>query len=264
MVVNQKWNELAKDDHLWRLHCAMTFNRVSRKNLSNKYSNSYYNYYQRHKKLRFDGCYIMKVLYYIQSEAAMPNFTTSARKAKPYTTIEYYRYLRFFNNSCYFVIHDKTHNIEKIKNDQSFNCIYALSKKKPSEFTLFNCFGTMDISHGNIKRDNGNPVIASYHDKTDGITTHEKVFKGKYNISDKKNCSVVILTDYGLKLEIGLSYYQVIERSSDRLSMSKFDGISLDPNGNEIESTRDHYEVRHEPFIFIPDTRFRFAQEYFD
>eukprot|EP00483_Globobulimina_turgida_P003560 UN03566 len=91
MVVSRHWNEAAQDNHLWKLQCAMCFKRVSNKNLSNKYSNSYYLYYQKHNKLRFDGVYVLKVLYYIQSEVPMPTFNTNhSRSMKPYTTIEYY------------------------------------------------------------------------------------------------------------------------------------------------------------------------------
>ena len=264
MTVNKHWNEASKDNHIWQLLCSFSFKRISKKNLMNKYSNCYYEYYQRHNKLRFDGCYVMKVLYYIQSESAMPNFDLNvSRKRKPYTTIEYYRYLRFFNNQCDFIINNKTHKIEKIKNDESFDGIYALSKKKPSEYKLFDCFNSIDISHKNIKNNN-KKIIASFNDKIDGITTNEKVFKAKYDICNKKQVSISIITDYGLKLELDLNYYEVIKGASDRLSITKFDGISLDSNENEIESMRDHYEIRHEPFIFIPDCQFKFAHQYFD
>eukprot|EP01084_Bolivina_argentea_P187077 322316_1 len=255
MVVNKHWNEAAKDNHLWKLQCAMCFKRISNKNLSNKYSNSYYLYFQKHNKLRFDGIYILKVLYYIQSEARMPNFNTNIQNIRPYTTIEYYRYLRFFNNKCKIIN-------EKITNDQSFNALYALSKKKPTNYGLINVFNPLHITHQNIKKKS--QVIASLHDKIDGISSQEKVYKAKYDFADKKNVKLMVNTDYGLRLELGLSYYEVINGASDRLKIEYFDGISLNAKGEPIQSTRDHYEIRHEPFCFIPDARFKLIDQYFD
>lgn len=117
--VSHQWNEAARDNHLWKLHCAMCFQRVSSRNLSNKYSNSFYEYYHRHRKIRFDGVYVLKVLYYIQSEAGMLSFESGAtRYSKPYTTIEYYRYVRFFNNQCTVSINAKTKRMEKVHRDE--------------------------------------------------------------------------------------------------------------------------------------------------
>eukprot|EP00484_Ammonia_sp_Unknown_P025091 CAMPEP_0197049780 /NCGR_PEP_ID=MMETSP1384-20130603/24830_1 /TAXON_ID=29189 /ORGANISM="Ammonia sp." /LENGTH=320 /DNA_ID=CAMNT_0042482107 /DNA_START=69 /DNA_END=1031 /DNA_ORIENTATION=+ len=264
MLVSKHWNDAAKDNHLWKLHCAMAFNRISSKNLSNKYASSYYEYYRRHNKLRFDGIYVLKVLYYIQSEAAMPSFSSS-RKANPYTTIEYYRYLRFFNNRCEVVVHDKSHRVEKVTHDHSFHALYALSKKPPAQFVLFRCFAAMDASHENMRNaQSTSNVVAAYLDKTDGISTHEKVFRAKYDILDKKQLKVMVNTDYDLALEMTLSYYEVMQGASDRLKMAAFDGVCLDAEGNRMEDTRDHYEVRHEPFVFIPDYHFAVAQRYFD
>eukprot|EP01084_Bolivina_argentea_P245440 410929_1 len=232
-AVSKHWDEAAKDNHLWKLHCVMAFARVSSKNLANKYSNSYYKYYQKHKKLRFDGVYVLKVLYYIQSESALPD----SNNTNPYTAIEYYRYLRFFNNQC--------DGHKKIKNDQSFDALYALSKRKPSEYSLFAVFGSHHCAHENMRKDN-KLIVASFHSKTDGITKHEKVFSAKYDISSKKIVILTCKTDYGLALELGLSYDEVTEGASDRLNMVYFDGMSLNSNGDRIDSTRDHYEIRHE------------------
>merc|ERR1712228_211413 len=260
MVVNKHWNETAKDNHLWKVQCALVFSRVSSKNLLKKYLNSYHSYYKRHHTLRFDGVYVLKVLYYIQSEATL--FTTPAL-TKPYTTIQYYRYLRFFNNQCEIIVNDKNHKLDKIKNDQSFNAIYSMDKHKPSEFALFHCFGAKDVSHQNIRKGTSS-IIASLYNKKDGIVTHQKVFAAKYDIGNKKMVKVNVSTDYGLALEFGLKYYEVMEGASDRLRIEYFDGLNLNAQNVPIESSRDHYEVRHEPFIFIPDTQFRFAGEYFD
>mmetsp|Transcript_6699 Transcript_6699/g.10596 ORF Transcript_6699/g.10596 Transcript_6699/m.10596 type:complete len:319 (+) Transcript_6699:88-1044(+) len=270
MVVGKHWHEAAQDNHLWRLQCALCFHRISTKKLRNKYENSYYTFYQTHFKLRFDGCYIVKVLYYIQAEAAMPSFNTSARRANPYNAVQYYRYLRFFANKCDVIMNEATHKIENINNDQSCNAIYALSNKKPSEFALFGCFHAVDASHQNIKHthppssSSSSVVVASHFEKHDGISMHEKVYRGKYDITSKKCVKLKVDTDYDLRLEFELKYYEVNTGSSDRLEMSLFDGVALGSRGNPIESTRDHFEVRHEPFLFIPDKEMKNAQHYFE
>ena len=260
MRVNKHWEETAKDNHLWRVQCALCFARVSSKNLAKKYANSYHSYYRRHYKLRFDGVYVLKVLYYIQSEATL--FTTPIT-TKPYTTIEYYRYLRFFNNQCKIIVNEKNHKLDKIKNDESFNCIYAMDKNKPSEYALFHCFGAKDVSHQNIGKGTSS-VVASLYNKKDGIITHQKVFAAKYDISNKKMVKIKVSTDYGLALELGLKYYEVVEGASNRLRMEYFDGLRVNAQNMPIESSRDHYEARHEPFVFIPDTQFGFVDEWFD
>ena len=139
--------------------------------------------------------------------------------------------------------------------------MYAMSKRKPSEFPLFRCFKSMDGSHLNFGR---GPVLAALHEKNHGITRDEKVFAAKYDLSNKKMVQVTVQTDYGLRIELGLDYsYEFVDGASDRLSIRHFDGLRLDGNGNPMEHTRDHYEIRHEPFIFIPDTSFHEVNEYF-
>jgi len=254
--VNHQWNEAARDNHLWKVHCAMCFHRVSSRHLSSKYSNSFHQYYHRHRKIRFDGVYVLKVLYYIQSEAGMLSLENGAtRFSKPYTTIEYYRYLRFFNNQCTVTPNGK------VKREETSKAMYAMSKRKPGDFPLFRCFQSVDASHLNFGK---GPVLAAYHEKNHGITTDEKVFAAKYDISDRKRVKVTVDTDYRLRIVLGLNYsYEFIEGASDRLTIEQFYGVRVDREGNPIGNMRDHYDIRHEPFRFIPDTSFREVHQMF-
>jgi len=256
-AVNHEWNEAARDNHLWKVHCAMCFHRVSSRHLSTKYSNSFHQYYHRHRKIRFDGTYILKVLYYIQSEAGMLSHDNgSTRYSKPYTTIEYYRYLRFFNNQCTVTPNGK------VQREGISKAIYAMSKRKPDEFPLFRCFRSVDSSHLNFGK---GPVLASHHEKTHGITTDEKVFAAKYDISDRRMVKVSVNTDYRLRIELGLDYsYEFIDGASDRLTIQQFYGLQVDRDGNPIEDSKHEYDVRHEPFRFIPDTYLHETHEMFE
>ena len=86
--------------------------------ISRKYENSLYKYYKMHKKIRFDGVYIVHVVYYIESEMSVHSIEHPKNyHPKPYQKIEYFRYLRFFPPKLKWPIFNKNNNNNNKKNN---------------------------------------------------------------------------------------------------------------------------------------------------